>query len=248
MSALAVQLERPGAGSLELSPDGLGGCAEALARAWDVLGVGAGDRIAIYDYGSSPVAYLASQAFAPYLERGASERSGATALCVDGLPDNVKRFTHVLRHFQPRFAFVRADLAPLLVSGPTAVPAELRTARLVVSADGDVPAPGERAAWEREWSGGVSLLARWDAAAFVAAECPRCRLLCVPEDLYEARLAPALETHSGEGALETHSGEGRPQALTVAARFLDAGPHTTELRVLAEGQSDDCRHGGFALA
>ncbi len=170
MSSLAVQLERPGAGFVELSREELEGYAEALARAWAALGVGRGDRVAIYDYGSSPVAYLASAAFAPYLERGAAERLGATALCVDGLPDNAKRFAHVLRHFQPHFAFVRTDLVPLLVAGPTAIPAELRSARLVVSADEDVPTPRERAAWEREWGGGVSVLERSDAAAFVAAE------------------------------------------------------------------------------
>jgi phenylacetate-CoA ligase len=170
MSGLAVQLERPGAGSLELSREGLDDYAEALARAWGLLGVGPGDRVAIYDYGSSPVAYLASGAFAPYLERGAAERLRATALCVDGLPDNAKRFGHVLRHFQPHFAFVRTDLVPLLVSGPTAIPPELRTARLVVSADEETPATHERAAWEREWGGGVAVLERSDAAAVIAAE------------------------------------------------------------------------------
>lgn len=72
MSALAVQLEQPGAGSLELSREGLDGYAEALARAWGAVGVGTGDRVAIYDYGSSPISYLASAAFAPYLERGAA--------------------------------------------------------------------------------------------------------------------------------------------------------------------------------
>jgi phenylacetate-CoA ligase len=172
MSALAIQLERPGAGSLELSGEELEGYAEALARAWSALGVGAGDRVAIYDYGSSPVAYLASGAFAPYLERGAAERLGATALCVDGLPDNAKRFAHVLRHFRPHFAFVRTDLMPLLVQGPTAIPTGLRTARLVVSADEDVPTPRERAEWRREWGGGVSVLERRDASAHVAVEQP----------------------------------------------------------------------------
>jgi phenylacetate-CoA ligase len=170
MSALAVQLERPGAGFLELSREQLDAYAGELAGVWAELGVGAGDRVAIYDYGSSPLAYLASRAFAPHLERGAAERLGATALCVDGLPDNAKRFAHVLRHFRPGFAFVRADLVPLLVCGPTAVAAELRAARLVVSADEDAPGPRQRAEWEREWGGGVSLLERRDASRHVAVE------------------------------------------------------------------------------
>lgn len=238
MSVLTVQLERPGGGSLELSREGLGGYAEALGRAWGLLGVGPGDRVAIYDYGSSPAAYLASQAFAPYLERGAAELLLATALCIDGLPDNVARFVHVLRHFQPRFAFVRAALVPLLVAGPTAVPAELRAARLVVGADGDVPGRRERGAWEGEWPGGVSLLARCDAAAFVAAECPRCGLLHVPEDLYEARALRRTPSDDEE----------EPQLLIVSPRFLDLGTHATELSVRPGEAGGGCSHGGFALA
>jgi phenylacetate-CoA ligase len=200
MSALAVQLERPGAGSLELSREGLEGYAEALARAWRALGVAAGDRVAIYDYGSSPVAYLASGVFAPYLERGAAERLGATALCVDGLPDNAKRFAHVLRHFQPRFAFVRTDLMPLLVWGPTAIPSGLRGARLVVSADEDVPTPRERAEWEREWDGGVSVLERCDASGQVAAEQASCGSPDAAEDGAQARPAGMQIRPAGRGS------------------------------------------------
>ena len=240
MSVLAVQLERPGAGMMELSGEALASYAEALAHAWGVLGVGGDDRVVIYDYGSSPAAYLASQAFAPYLERGAAERTLATALCVDGLPDNVKRFTHVLRHFQPHFVFARADLVPLLVAGPTAVPVEQRAARLVVSADGDAPASGERASWERAWQGGLSLLARCDAAAFVAAECPRCRLLRVPEELYEAQIAPASRPGSSDGD--------ERGTLTVRPRFLDLGALPTELSVSPPAPGGRCSHQGFALA
>ncbi len=239
-SVLAVQLERPGAGFLELSREALAGYAQALGHAWSVLGVGAGDRVVIYDYGSSPVAYLASRAFAPHLERGAAERTLATALCVDGLSDNVTRFAHVLRHFEPRFVFVRAELVPLLVAGPTAVPVAQRAARLVVSADGDAPAPGERACWERGWHGGLSLLARCDAAAFVAAECPRCRALRVPEDLYEVQIACAPGVRSPDVQ--------ELPMLSVGPRFLDLEPLITELSVLPAANGAGCSHGGWELA
>lgn len=199
MSSLAVQLERPEAGTIELSREELAAYAESLARAWAALGVEAGDRVAIYDYGSSPLAYLASHAFAPHLERGAAEWLGATALCVDGLPDNAKRFEHVLRHFRPRFAFVRADLVPLLVFGPTAVAAELRSARLVVSADEDLPTPRERAGWEREWGGGVALLERHDANRHVAAERPL-RAPRLPKGAAPARPAAPRLRPAGRGS------------------------------------------------
>ncbi len=231
MSVLTVQLERREMGFVELSREALAGYAEALGLAWGALGVGPGDRVVIYDHGSSPVAYLASQAFAPYLERGAAEHTGATAVCVDGLADNVGRLVHVLRHFKPHFLFARAELIPLLLSGPTAVPVGQRAARLVVSADGDTPARGERALWEGRWRGGLSLLARCDAAAFLAAECPRCRALRVPEDLYETQI-------SGP--------EGRG-LLTVRPRFVDIGPTTTELTVSPAVRGTRCAHGGFEL-
>jgi len=240
MSVLAVQPERPGAGFVELSREALCGYAEALGRAWGALGAGAGDRVVIYDYGSSPVAYLASQAFAPYLERGAAELTGATALCVDGLVDNVGRLAHVLRHFKPRFLFARAELVPLLLSGPTAMPLQQRAPRLVVSIDGDTPAHSERASWEGRWRGGLSLLARCDAAAFLAAECPRCRALRVPEDLYETRITRA------PGARSPHALQ--PGMLTVRPRFLEIDPITTELSVLPGAKGAGCSHEGLELA
>jgi len=240
MSVLTVQLERPGAGFVEFSSAALEGYAEALGHAWSVLGVGAGDRVVIYDYGSSPAAYLASHAFAPHLRRGAAEHARASVLCVDGLPDNVTRFAHVLRHFRPRFVFVRAELVGLLIAGPIAVPVEQREARLVVTADGDTPARGERVLWEREWHGGVSLLARCDAAAFVAGECPRCRRLQVAEDLYEMKITRGDGERSADGE-ERHM-------LTVRPRFLDMDPLTTELGVLTEAGTVGCPHAGLELA
>jgi hypothetical protein len=200
----------------------------------------------IYDYGSSPAVYLASQAFAPYLDRGAAELTLSTALCVDGLPDNAGRLAHVLRHFEPRLVFVRAELVPLLVGGPTAIRAEWRSARLVVTADGDAPAPGERAGWERAWPGGVGLLARCDSAALVVAECPDCRALCVPDDLYETSVAP-LQRESPEG--ESPKNGAVRGTLTVAPRFLDLEPMATELNVGPPTNRPGCTHpGSFALA
>ncbi|MHB8492672.1 MAG: hypothetical protein ACYDA6_10740, partial [Solirubrobacteraceae bacterium] len=169
----------------------------------------------------------------------AAERTHTTALCVDGLPDNVVRLVHVLRHFKPNLLFVRADLVPLLLAGPTAVPVAQRGARLVLSADGDTPAPSERASWERDWHGGISLLARCDAAGFIAAECPLCHALQVPESLYDTRI------EGGGDARSPH--DAQPGTLTVRARFLDLDPLATELAVRPAASDTACRHQGLEL-
>ncbi len=48
----------------------LRGWARALAYAWRLWGVGAGDVVALYDYGSSPAVFLASGLYVPGLGRG----------------------------------------------------------------------------------------------------------------------------------------------------------------------------------
>ncbi len=84
--------------------------AAELAKYWAAIGIKRGDRILLYDYGTSPLVYLASFAFTPHLNRGAAERLGAVAICNDGLPELVDRAIHVVRFVKPRFAFVREEV------------------------------------------------------------------------------------------------------------------------------------------
>ncbi len=188
MSVLALQLERPG-GLLELDGPELDRYAESLGWAWAELGIRAGDRVVVYDYGASPAACLASKSFTPHLKLGAAEITASQVLCVDGLPDNAERVAHVLRYFKPDYLFARADAVPLIVSGPTAVPEADRGATLVVTVDGEYPAEIDRRMWERAWTGGVEILLRWDAAAFIAPLCPDCGSLRVSKDFYSAHVA-----------------------------------------------------------
>lgn len=224
MAFLTVQLERPEAGFLDLDGEALGHYAEALARSWQVLGVGPGDRVVVYDYGSCPTAYLASRVFTPYLEAGAAELVGCQVICVDGLVDNATRLGQVLAHFKPQMLLARAEAVPLLVSGPTAVDERGRQTTLVVTADGELPAANERYAWEERWPGNLSCLARFDRAAFMAPESPICGHLRVFRDLYEAVAGDAETGDRPEG------GAGGPDDwanLTVAPRFMDWGPFDT---------------------
>lgn len=193
MGHLVIQLERTD-DALELDPETLARYAQALAWTWRALGITAGNRVAVYDYGSSPAAYLASRAFAPYLDRGAAEITETMVLCVDGLPDNARRVGHVLRHFKPHYLFVRAEAVPLLVDGPTAIAREERVAVLVVASEEQPPATVDRAAWKRGWGREVRFMQRWDAAAWLGPECPRCGCLRVATDLYRAEVVDGLLT------------------------------------------------------
>jgi len=166
---LTVELEQdaglPGARGALVAYDSaeLAAGAAQLAALWRELGVRPGARVVVYDYGASPLAFLAAAAFAPHLREGAAELTGASVVCVDGLPDNLTRLAQVLERFAPRLLFVRLDRVALLFSGPTALPAQLRGARLVVSADGEEPGARQLASWRREWPGGVEVLVRCDS-------------------------------------------------------------------------------------
>lgn len=223
--------EPPASRILRLPEPALGAYAQALGHAWRTLGIGAGDRVVIYDHGSSPIAYLASAAFAPYLAAGAAELTGALALCVDGLPDNVSRLGHVMAHFEPTVLFVRADVASLLVAGPTALPAAKRHGRMVVSCDGALPSARERASWEERWPGGAAVIARCDRAAFLVAERPCGGVFDVPGELYDTRLAGAGAVGRGApgGDAQAPPGAHVPRTLSVRARFLGSGLVETAL-------------------
>ncbi len=221
MSLLALQLESPG-GLLELDGPELDRYAESLGWAWAELGIRAGDRVVVYDYGASPAACLASKAFTPYLQRGAAEITSSQVLCVDGLPDNAERVAHVLRYFKPDYLFARADAMPLLVAGPTAVPEADRGATLVVTVDGEYPAEIDRRIWERAWTGGVELLLRWDAAAFLAPLCPDCGSLRVARDFYDVHV-------ENEGGNDTDEWG----VLSVEPVDRSVGTSRTDIEVLA---------------
>ncbi len=227
MSTISLQLERPD-GLLELDQHELGLYAESLARSWRQLGVKPGDRVLVYDYSASPVACLASQAFIPYLETGAAEATSSQVLCIDGLTDNAKRVAHVTRYFKPDWLFARADTVPLLTGGPTGVPRQDRSAKLIVTADGEVPASIDRRLWEKVWKGGVGMLVRWDPVAFIAPECPTCRHLQVQDDLYNAKVDQGQNGEDGWGLLE------------VESRIVSHAPALTEIEARTADSASCC--------
>jgi hypothetical protein len=83
--------------------------AGVMSDAWCQIGIKVDDRVAIYDYGSSPVTYLSSRVICPYLRQGAADRAGAVVICNDGLPEFVERCWHLPTYIQPQVLFMRCD-------------------------------------------------------------------------------------------------------------------------------------------
>lgn len=147
--------------------------AGVMSDAWCQIGVRADDRVAIYDYGSSPVTYLSSRVISPYLRQGAADRAGAVVICNDGLPELVDRCWHLLTYVQPQVLFMRCDnvdpfLRLLTRRGGWPAPAPRQ---VVVSGNEEWPGAREISAWERGLGAPVRRLARADLAMWLALEC-----------------------------------------------------------------------------
>jgi len=160
--------------------------AEALRRCWSVLGIGQGDGVGIFDYGTSPISYLASSAFTPYLHRGAADILGCLAICNDGAANLSQRAVDVVRFARPRVLFLRTDcLYPFAT--------EVTRSSLVLSSHVDtlvaveneaVLSSADRDSYQTTLGVPIRRLVRADAAMFLAPECPRCSMFHVWPDLY----------------------------------------------------------------
>jgi phenylacetate-coenzyme A ligase PaaK-like adenylate-forming protein len=98
-----------------LTASDLSALSTVLAGSWTRLGITAGQRVALYDYATSPMVVYASRAYVPHLDAGAADIIGCIPICNDGLPDLADRCTHILEYVQPSVLFVDAELMdPLL--------------------------------------------------------------------------------------------------------------------------------------
>ncbi len=160
--------------------------AEALRRCWSLLGLRKGDRAAIFDYGTSPLSYLVSSAYTPYLSSGAADTLGCQPVCNDGVSNMSGRAVEILKFFRPRVLFMRRDCLP-----PFTLEVEHRLSKLsdytraLVVSDNESIAPREELkGYEKRLGVPIYRLLRIDAAMFLAAECPKCHLLHSWRDLY----------------------------------------------------------------
>jgi phenylacetate-coenzyme A ligase PaaK-like adenylate-forming protein len=141
-----------------------------LAGAWRSLGIAAGQRVAFYDYATSPMVVYASRAYVPHLEAGAADMLGCLPICNDGLPDLADRCVHILEYVQPSVLFVEAELMDPLSRALQRK--GMRTACRVVVTSDEAPVGASQIG---EWSGvlatDVRQMLRADAPLFFAPPC-----------------------------------------------------------------------------
>jgi phenylacetate-coenzyme A ligase PaaK-like adenylate-forming protein len=171
---------------LPLDRSALKGYAEALTRCWSLLGLERGDRVAIFDYGTSPVSYLASASYTPYLGRGAAETLKCSPICNDGVANMSQRAVEILKFIRPRIFFLRSDcLQPLIYQAEaTALHFSDYIRALVVTESEGALSRIEQTTFENKLGVPIYRMLRIDVAMFLAVECPHCRFLHTWQDLY----------------------------------------------------------------
>lgn len=191
--------------------------ADVMSDAWRQIGVKADDRVAIYDYGSSPVTYLSSRAIGPYLRQGAADRARAVVICNDGLPELVDRYWHLLTYVQPQVLFMRCDNVDPFIrllarrgGWPVSPPRQV-----VVSGNEEWPGAQEISAWIRALGAPVRRLARADLAMWLALECSGGRIH-VDSDRY---LVEVLDQQSSSALPDGEEG-----VLTITCLFGKTAP------------------------
>jgi phenylacetate-coenzyme A ligase PaaK-like adenylate-forming protein len=185
---LAFQLEYDLEAPLYIGLDrtALRGYVDALRRCWSLLGLGKGDTVAIFDYGTSPVSYLTSSTFTPYLNKGVADVLGCLPICNDGAANMCQRAVEILKFVRPSIFFVRADCLPPLIleiERQLSRLADFTNALVVVENEG-LLSKSDQSLYESRTGVPIYRLLRMDAAMFVAVECPQCRLLHCWQDLY----------------------------------------------------------------
>ncbi len=218
--AVMVQLEEPADLSLyvALSRSDLNDYARALRHALALLGAGTGQTIVIYDYGSSPVTYLASRFYTAYLRQGAADALGCTVVCNDGGANMAARAAELLGHIQSGILLVRSDCVDPLLAACEAmgISLERHVHRMVVTQSGNPRSPARREALAGRSGVPVSYLYRADTALFLAAECPDCLAMHVPEDLY---LLEVVHPESHQALPPGEVGQ-----IVITSRFARACP------------------------
>jgi len=162
--------------------------AQVLARMWQRWGLAAGETIAFFDYGSSPLVLLASSSYMAYLRRGAADRLGVTAICNDGVATMAARMAGIIETVKPAAVILRRDLlAPFAAALETAgVKLTGRVRWAAVSEPEGVPAREEVARFANSFGVPVYRVLRADGAFLLAGECPECGCFHL-DSAYEAQ-------------------------------------------------------------
>ena len=231
---VALQVEATGEPPVWLGLDGreLDAWARGLAGTWGRFGLRAGETIAFFEYGSSPLVLLASSSYVGYLRRGAADRLGAAAICNDGVALLAARMVSIVVHVAPAAVIVRRDLlAPFADALRTAGVPLAGTVRWVgVTEPEGLPPRRDVERFAEEWEVPLHRFLRADAAHLVAAECDACGLVHVDPRLYRierarsevavttrfARVCPTVRYSLGPGDLRPAGCEREAGAARLA--------------------------------
>ncbi|MBI4289061.1 MAG: hypothetical protein HY671_11625 [Chloroflexi bacterium] len=193
--------------------------ARALGRCWRLLGLDKGDRVAIFDFGSSPLSYLASGAFLPYVSRGAADGLACIPVCNDGVSQMGQRAVEIARFVRPRAFFVRSDCMFPFIQEAERQGISLRDyiGAIVVAENEGLPSARSCRAWADALGLPVYRLLRVDAAMFLGIECPSCGLLHVDSGSYFVETVVP-----GRGRDADSDGGGRLAITNLFARLTPA--------------------------
>jgi phenylacetate-coenzyme A ligase PaaK-like adenylate-forming protein len=141
-----------------------------LAGSWTQLGITAGQRLAFYDYATSPMVVYASRAYVPHLDAGAADKLGCLPICNDGLPDLADRCVHLLEYVKPSVLFVDAELMDPLFRSLKRKGSRI-VARVVVTSDEAPVGLAQIREWGALLGTNVLQMLRADAPLFFAPPC-----------------------------------------------------------------------------
>jgi len=211
---------------LSLTKDDLASIASVMADLLTHLGVGAGDRVLIYDFNTSLSTLAMSRVFTPGLREGVCEKLRCVAICTDGLSELAARSAFTFRLWQPEVLMVRSELAsPFLakLQGGSLKEADPNLRTVVVLHNDVSPWPRRIGLGPGEFD--RRLLYRVDPALFMCVVDP-CGGVYYPRGRYDV----AME------------GRGRSR-LSVAPAFRPgSAPYLSNLECRKGGEA--CRCGG----
>lgn len=202
--------------------------AAVLRRCLALLGLGPGDVVAFYDYGTSPTVYLASACYTPYLTQGAADALGCTVICNDGVPNMGHRAVDLVKYVRPRYLFVRPECVQPFVAAAEADGDRIeRYLQGLVATCNEGPFDPRLPEMVQQRLGlPLYWMPRSDLALFMAQECPECRLVHTWRDVYtiEVLTSDSLEPVP----------EGQMGVLAITSLFARVCP---AIRVLTQIQA-----------
>jgi hypothetical protein len=192
----------------------------ALEQSLRLWGLGPGDTLALFDYGSSPLVLLSSSAYLPYLGQGAAQRLGVTTVCCDGVANAADRMAETVEMLDPAAIVLRAELVVPLAGALRRRGVRLRCRWVALCCSEGAPRRVEAHACEQALQVPTRRVLRADAAFVLAPECPTCDRFHLDSDLYR------LETVQG--------------AVTVTTLFARRCPSHRYLLGAAGADSPGC--------